>query len=189
MKMSMSVILVFALILYTATTTVYGEYYSKSVPKFEMKEKVTKLHFYYFDTHSGKSPTAMVVAHPNITDETKPAGQFGTVYAIDNALRVGPELTSKLIGNARGLYVSSSLDDKVTLVMYVDYGFTSGKFNGSSISIFSRNPIAEPTPELAVVGGRGKFRMARGFAKIKRHFLDAKTGDGIIEYNVTLYHY
>ncbi|KAJ7979742.1 Dirigent protein [Quillaja saponaria] len=189
MKMSMSVNLFFALILYTTTTAVYGEYYSSSVPKVEKKEKMTKLHFYYFDTHSGKNPTAMVVAHPNITDKTKPAGQFGTVYAIDNALRVGLEPTSELIGNARGLYVSSSLDDKVTLVMYVDYGFTTGKFNGSSIIIFSRNPVAEPTPELAVVGGRGRFRMARGFANIKRHFLDAKTGDGIIEYNVTLFHH
>ncbi|WJX64982.1 hypothetical protein P8452_49695 [Trifolium repens] len=103
--------------------------------------------------------------------------------------REGPEETSNVVGNAQGLYVSSSQTEDVTLTMYVDYAFTSGELNGSSFSVLSRNPVREPTRELAVVGGRGKFRMATGFALIKAHFLNVTTGDGIIEYNVTIFHY
>ena len=152
-------------------------------------ENVTHLHFYYFDIHTGKHPSAVVVARANLT----PPSPFGTVFAINNPLREGSEETSRVIGNAQGLYVlMSSQDDpnKVTsLVMYVDYAFTCGEFNGSSISVVSRNPVTEPTRELAVVGGRGKFRMARGFAEIRNHSLNVTTGDGVIEYHVTLFHY
>ncbi|KAE8690667.1 putative aldo-keto reductase 2-like [Hibiscus syriacus] len=49
-----------------------------------------------------------------------------------------------------------------TAVMYVDFAFTSGRFNGSSFSLFSRNPSSPPVRELAIVGGRGAFRMASG---------------------------
>ncbi|KAE9606401.1 hypothetical protein Lal_00013563 [Lupinus albus] len=141
-----------------------------------------------------ENPSAAVVAQANKTGDgtqnSSAAAPFGRVWAIDNTLRDGPEYTSNVIGNAQGLYVSSSQDaTKVTLTMYVDFGFTSGEFSGSSINVLSRNPVTEPTRELAVVGGRGKFRMARGFAEIKAHSLDATTGDGIIEYNVTVLHY
>ena len=42
--------------------------------------------------------------------------------------------------------------------------------------------------ELAIVGGRGAFRLARGYAVLRTHFLDNNNGDAIIEYNVTLVH-
>ena len=70
----------------------------------------------------------------------------------------------------------------------MDFGFTQGEFNGSSISVFSRNPITETERELAVVGGRGKFRMAKGFAHLKTYFVNFMSGDAIVEYNVTVIH-
>ncbi|MBA0785091.1 hypothetical protein Gotri_026290, partial [Gossypium trilobum] len=73
-----------------------------------------------------------------------------------------------------------------TGVMYVDFGFTKGKFKGSSISLFSRNPITDTEREVAVVGGRGKFRMAKGFALLKTYFLNATTV--IVDFNVTVIH-
>ncbi|KAJ6409891.1 hypothetical protein OIU84_009390 [Salix udensis] len=57
-----------------------------------------------------------------------------------------------------------------------------GKFKGSSFSVFSRNPVTEADREVAVVGGRGKFRMAGGFAKVKTSYFNATTGDAILEY-------
>ncbi|XP_004491522.1 dirigent protein 4-like [Cicer arietinum] len=167
---------------------VNSEYYhSESIVSMAPHNSVAHLHFYYFDIHTGNNPSAIVVAQAN---QTTLSPTFGNVYAIDNPLREGPEETSKIIGNAQGLYVSSSQNkDDVTLTMYVDYAFTYGEFDGSSISIISRNPVKEHTRELTVVGGRGKFRMAVGFAEIRTHFLNVTTGDGIIEYNVTLFYY
>jgi hypothetical protein len=81
-------------------------------------------------------------------------------------------------------------------VEYIDFSFTTGRFNGSSFGVFSRNPVWEGDREVAVAGGRGKFRMANGFAKISASlkfrmangfakisasFLNATTGDAILE--------
>ncbi|XP_073290789.1 dirigent protein 4-like [Primulina huaijiensis] len=172
------------------TVSVNSEYYySKTQPFSTLQEKTTHLHFYLHDTLSGKSPTAIQIASPNSTNSKDDPISFGTLFAIDDPLTEGPELTSKLIGNARGMYLSSSQDDKFsTLVMYVDLGFSTGKFKGSSISVFSRNPITEKHRELAVVGGRGLFRMARGFIEVNTYYLNTTNGDAILEYNVTVVH-
>lgn len=163
-------------------------YYSESIDAHHLKEKVTYLHFYYFDIHKGQNPSAVAVARAN-GSTTPHAAPFGTVYAIDNTLREGPEQTSKDIGNARGLYVSAGRGDLVTMVMYVDYEFTSGKFKGSSFCVVSRNPVTEPVREMAVVGGRGKFRMVRGFAEIRTYkTTNVTAGNGVVEYRVTLFH-
>jgi hypothetical protein len=180
------------LVLFVYINLVNCEYYqSKTIVPHDLPNKVTHLHFYYFDIHTGNNPSAVIVARANQTSDIIPkkSSLFGTVFAIDNPLREGPEETSKVVGNAQGLYVSSSQSQDVTLTMYVDYAFTCGELNGSSFSVLSRNPVREPTRELAVVGGRGKFRMATGFALIRAHFLNVTTGDGIIEYNVTIFHY
>ncbi|KAK8668481.1 hypothetical protein V6N13_105934 [Hibiscus sabdariffa] len=129
-----------------------------------------------------------LVAHPNFTtafnDTPVP---FGSVFATDDPLTVGPNLTSGVIGNAQGLWASTG-QDVLSLVVYWDFGFTQGKFNGSSFSVFSREPVTQPEHELAVVGGRGEFRMAKGFAKVKTYFADFSTADSILEFSVTLIH-
>ncbi|GMJ03577.1 hypothetical protein like AT2G21110 [Hibiscus trionum] len=160
--MEKSLILAWILVLSTAMALAPCRgYYSDAEPYVPAPKKVTHLHFFLHDTMSGKNPTAVVVARPNMT--TAPNKSFGTVAAIDDLITVGPNVTSKVIGNAQGLWVMTDRD-VFGLTVYIDFGFTEGEFNGSSISIFSRNPIAETERELAVVGGRGKFRMAQGFA-------------------------
>lgn len=188
---SISTLQVLALLLCSVTIPVHSEYHNSetSHPFHHQKEKVTHLHFYLFDILSGNKPTAVQVAHPNVTVGSKSATPFGHVYAIDDPLREGPDAKSTVIGNAQGLYLSSSQSENLTLVMYVDFGFTTGEFKGSSISVFSRNPVTEPKRELAVVGGRGKFRLARGFADVKTHYLNTTNGDAILEYHVTVLHY
>ncbi|XP_038705647.1 dirigent protein 4-like [Tripterygium wilfordii] len=175
-----------ALIACTSTSLAQTEYYSKTSPYSSMKNQVTNLHFYFHDTLSGQNPSVTLVAKPNTTGATQVA-PFGSLFAIDDPLTVGPDPASELIGRAQGLYVSSS-QEELTLVMYVDFGFTAGEFNGSSFSVVSRNPVMNTERELAVVGGRGKFRMAQGFALLKTYSLNASTGDAIVEYNVTVVH-
>ncbi|WCJ35774.1 Disease resistance-responsive (dirigent-like protein) family protein [Euphorbia peplus] len=178
----LSLLLIFSI----TTSPVFSQYYSQTVPYQSPPEKITNLHFFFHDTLSGKNPSAVLVARPNIT-ASQSRTQFGEVYAVDDPLTVGPELTSEVIGNAQGLYVLSG-QDLLSLVSYLDFGFTKGEFNGSSISVLSRNPVLETERELAVVGGRGKFRFAKGFAHLKTYFVNA-AGDAIVEYNVTIVHY
>ncbi|KAK8567993.1 hypothetical protein V6N12_006560 [Hibiscus sabdariffa] len=161
--------------------------YSQSNPYVPPAEKVTQLHF--FTIRSVAKTPAVLVAHPNFTTAFNNTPiPFGSVFPTDDPLTVGPNLTSGVIGNAQGLWASTG-QDVLSLVVYWDFGFTQGKFNGSSFSVFSREPITQTERELAVVGGRGKFRMAKGFAKLKTYFADFSTADAIVECNVTLIHY
>ncbi|GAV80542.1 Dirigent domain-containing protein [Cephalotus follicularis] len=180
--------LIWVLFLFIAMTAPAHSHYSfTSVPNVSPTEKVTNLHFFYHDSLTGKNPTGVLVAKPNNSDPS--LAPFGAVFAVNDPLTVGPELTSEVIGNARGIYVSSAVKPEQPMVMmYLDFGFTSGEFNGSSISMFSRNPVQEKERELAVVGGRGKFRMARGYALLNTFFVDPK-GAVIVEYTVTVFHY
>ncbi|KAB2097510.1 hypothetical protein E1A91_A01G179500v1 [Gossypium mustelinum] len=178
-----------AMLFCLAIVPVYGQYYSKTVMRATQRaKKMTRLHFFLHDTVSGENPSAVVIARPNITQPS--SFGFGTLFAINDPLTVGPALTSTLIGNAQGLYVSSSRDPAVfTTVMYADFAFTSGRFNGSSFSLISRSSSSDAIRELAIVGGRGAFRMAQGFALTQINFANLTTGDVILECNVTLYHY
>lgn len=162
---------------------VHGHYYSS--PRSAPKEKITNLHFFLHDRISGNNPTAVLVA--NAPNETNPFA-FGSLYAVDDPLTVGPDPESEVIGNAQGVYVSLGQDTS-SLVVYLDFGFTSGEFNGSSISMFSRNPLLVTERELAVVGGREKLKMARGFAQLRTHSFDISSGNAIVEYHVTLFHH
>ncbi|XP_062019899.1 dirigent protein 4-like [Rosa rugosa] len=179
------------LLLAMATKPAHCKYYSKTIPNIHRKEKVTHLHFYYFDILSGTKPSAVEIARPSLTRNDTSPTPFGSLTATDDPLREGPETNSTVIGNARGIYLSASqYASQMTLMMYKDFGFTAGKFKGSSFGVFSRNPIWETTPrEVALVGGRGKFRLARGFAKLRTHYLNVSNGDAVVEYRVTLIHY
>ncbi|OEL33061.1 Dirigent protein 15 [Dichanthelium oligosanthes] len=151
-------------------------------------EKTTHLRFFLHDTLSGKDPSAVFVAR-GANREPKPDDPvpFSSLYATDDVLTEGPERHSKVVGNAQGLYISSGRR-QLSLVLGMDFELTDGPFNGSAFVVYSRNPVAAHPGgrELAVVGGRGEFRMARGYALLRTHYLDNNTGDAIIEYNVTL---
>ncbi|OAY28994.1 dirigent protein 4 [Manihot esculenta] len=177
-----------AMILAAAMENSQGhEYYSNTIPASHLKEKVTHLHFFLHDIVSGENATVAQIARPSQNDTG--LGAFGALYAVNDAIRVGIESSSKLIGRAKGLYVAASQKDEFQLVLYLDFGFIAGKFNGSSFVVCSRNPVLQTEREVAVVGGRGRFRLARGIAKLHTRYLNFTSGDAIIEYNVTLFHY
>ncbi|KAL7118568.1 hypothetical protein ACP275_02G010900 [Erythranthe tilingii] len=186
----MEKIILFTLTMVLSAVLVQSKYYSRSVPYEPVQLKKTNLRFYVHDTITGSNPTAVVIAHPNATSPPSSASPlFGRLIAIDDPLTEGPEITSKTIGNARGMYVFASKDDKeLTLVLYIDLGFTSGKYKGSSLSVLSRNPILENPREMAVVGGRGLFRHASGFITVRTQSDDGEKGDAVLEYNVEVVH-
>ncbi|KAK9062463.1 hypothetical protein SSX86_019649 [Deinandra increscens subsp. villosa] len=149
-----------------------------------MKEKVTKLHFYFHDIVSGTSPTAMRVAQP--TTYTSLTG-FGNVVMADDVLTSGPEPDSTIVGRAQGIYASASMED-LGFLMTMNFVFSDGDFNGSSLSLLGRNPALHEYREMPIVGGSGVFRMARGIATAKTYSFNL-LGDAVVEYNVMVSHY
>ncbi|XP_027083518.1 dirigent protein 22-like [Coffea eugenioides] len=143
--------------------------------------KTSHLHFYFHDIVSGKNPSAMKVIGTEIMS-------FGTTFIIDDALTEGQEPTSKIVGRAQGLYAVAAQND-LALLMVINYSFTDGKFNGSSISILGRNHVFDDIREMPIVGGTGLFRFARGYALAHTIWFDIKTGDATVEYNVFVQHF
>jgi hypothetical protein len=149
-------------------------------------EKTTHIKLYWHDVVSGPSPTAVQVAHAAATNTSKTG--FGGVVVIDDPLTEGPALnTSKLLGRAQGTYISAGKDD-VSLLMNMNFVFTAGRYNGSTVAIMGRNAVFSAVREMAVVGGTGVFRWARGYAQARTHTFDLKTGDATVEYNVFIKH-
>ncbi|RRT65507.1 hypothetical protein B296_00041034 [Ensete ventricosum] len=124
------------------------------------REKMTHLHFFFHGRFASPNATAVLVAVPpgrNATFDT-----FGAVIVLDDMLRDGPEASSKLIGRAQGLTAQASLEG-THLLMVVNFEFTAGEYNGSSLAILGRFVPDVSGTERSIVGGTGKFRMARGY--------------------------
>lgn len=64
------------------------------------ERKITCLHFYFHDTVSGKSPTAVRIAEATMTKKSPTL--FGVVFMIDDRLTEGPEPESPLWAGLKG---------------------------------------------------------------------------------------
>ncbi|KAK9177382.1 hypothetical protein WN944_029404 [Citrus x changshan-huyou] len=149
------------------------------------KETTTNLQFYFHDTLSGKNPSAVRIAQAIDTDKSRTL--FGIVMMADDPLTETPDPQSKLVGRAQGLY-GSACQDQLSLIMSMSFVFVDGPYNGSSISLLGNNRAMNPVREMPIVGGTGFFRLARGYAVAQTHWMDFKTGDAIVGYNVTVVH-
>ncbi|KVI00845.1 dirigent protein 22-like [Cynara cardunculus var. scolymus] len=145
-------------------------------------EKTTHLRFFFHDVHSGKTPSAIKIAG------TPDSGLFGDTYMMDNMLTEGQEAASRVVGKAQGLYAFAARKEPA-LLMVVNFEFTQGDYNGSSISVLGRNPVMVDVREMPIVGGSGQFRYANGYVLVHTVWFDPKTTDAIVEYNVYVKHY
>ncbi|KAG5227685.1 hypothetical protein OIU76_017223 [Salix suchowensis] len=143
-------------------------------------EKTTHLHFYFHDIVSGENPSAIRIAGSD-------KSSFGDTMMADDLLTEGPEISSKPVGKAQGLYALAAQND-ISLLMVMNYAFTEGEYNGSSISILGRNQILNDVREMPIVGGSGLFRLAHGYALAHTVWFDEQ-GDATVEYNVYVSHY
>ncbi|KAL6870795.1 hypothetical protein ACP4OV_014643 [Aristida adscensionis] len=146
----------------------------------------THLHFYFHDTVSGKSPTAVRVVGPAGGAAASPS-MFGMVNVMDDPLTEGPEAGSAPVGRAQGLYMGAD-QARLGFMQAMSLVFTAGPHNGSTLALLGRNCPLDAVRELAVVGGTGGFRFARGYAQLRTHWLDLRTGDATVEYNVYVTH-
>ncbi|KAI3511681.1 hypothetical protein L1887_18838 [Cichorium endivia] len=164
----------------------------QSVKRNPMKlrtEKLSHFRFYWHDIISGPNPTAVNIVQPPVNNKTKtaPTG-FGMINMIDDPLTEKPEADSKLLGRAQGLYGLAS-QGEIGLLMAMNFVFSTGKYNGSTLTILGRNPVLHKVREMPVIGGSGLFRFARGYVQASTHSFDLKTGDAVVEYNVHVMHY
>lgn len=150
------------------------------------REKLSHLHFYFHDIVSGRNPTTALVAKAATTNTS--ATGFGFLVMIDDPLTVGPNVSSKMVGRAQGMYASAD-QSEVGLLMVMNFAFLEGKFNGSTLSVLGRNQVFTAVREMPIVGGSGVFRFARGYSQARTFFFDPKTGDAVVEYNVYVFHY
>ncbi|XP_052176522.1 dirigent protein 22-like [Diospyros lotus] len=165
------------------------EYFSRSLTQKKLglkKEKLSHLHFYFHDIVSGRTPTAVRVAEAAVTNSS-PTG-FGAVVMMDDPLTVKPQLSSKQVGRAQGIYASAAMEE-LGFLMVLNFAFTEGKYNGSNLSVLGRNTVFSAVREMPVVGGSGVFRFARGYAEARTHWLNFTSGDAVVEYNVYVFHY
>ncbi|CAI9765454.1 unnamed protein product [Fraxinus pennsylvanica] len=95
----------------------------------------------------------------------------------------GTDRNSEKVGRARGLITFTDLQESA-LTMNLNFVFTSGPYNGSTLCMLGRNPMGKKYRELAIVGGTGVFRMARGYASTNVYSYDVKTSYGVLEYNI-----
>ncbi|KAF3438015.1 hypothetical protein FNV43_RR20771 [Rhamnella rubrinervis] len=83
-------------------------------------------------------------------------------------------------------YIRHGLEyDEFSLLTSVTYSFTSGRLNGSSLSVVGRNPVMSGVREMLVVGGTGLFRPDRGYCFAWTYSMEQM--DAAIGY--TLLHY
>ncbi|KAH7664320.1 Dirigent protein [Dioscorea alata] len=151
------------------------------------KEKVANITFYNQGKVAGDNPPIVLAAKPEGTTVSATSLiPFGSVYVLDTPFTERQDPNSKVLGQVQGLVVSAGQNDSVLVPLLV-FGFTDGPFKGSSFSVLSRDPIMEAERELAIVGGTGKFRLARGFAYIRT--VANTTSDFTDEYNAIIFHH
>ncbi|KAK2378807.1 dirigent protein [Trifolium repens] len=153
-----------------------------------LKKKVTTSHFrfYWQDIVGGNNATSIGIL-PSLPKFNNSFSAFGLVRIIDNALTLTPNLTSKLLGRAQGIYAATS-QTELDFLMIQNFVLLQGKYNGSVITILGRNVANNKVRELPVIGGTGVFRYAKGYAQASTISFDFLTGDTVVEYNVYVTH-
>ncbi|WVZ49661.1 hypothetical protein U9M48_000998 [Paspalum notatum var. saurae] len=92
---------------------------------------------------------------------------FGAIGVVDDEIRAGPNRSSPLLGRYQGVFFGTSLELGKGYLSSISLVFTAGEYAGSTLSV--EGPILgfTGTIERAVVGGTGKFRLARGYMLFK----------------------
>ncbi|KAK4493089.1 hypothetical protein RD792_018076 [Penstemon davidsonii] len=148
--------------------------------------KETKMKVFFQDYSGGPNPTIVeVTGQPNELLNFK---KFGAMFCTDDPITEKFEVSSAQIARGQGLYVTSALDGSNTHVL-VSIVFTNEEYKGSTLEIQGSSAQFERVREVAVVGGTGKFRLARGYATFETVHYDAELRYAVIECNLVVLHY
>ncbi|CAI9265579.1 unnamed protein product [Lactuca saligna] len=112
------------------------------------KQKVTNLHFYFHDALGGQDRTVYPIFQLDITS-TSITG-FGFGFMFDNPMTVGPDPWLMRIGRGRGITGATALE-KPGFLMNLNFIFTQGRFNGSTLQTLGTNPIQNQFLEMSLI--------------------------------------
>ncbi|KAK3446853.1 dirigent protein 19 [Eucalyptus grandis] len=157
-----------------------------SQPLTSKREKLTRFRVYVQDRIAGSNATVLHVAQAPTTNQSTTS--FGLVTVFDDALTVGPEMSSKNVGVVQGTSAFAS-QSEVALSMSMNFVFTEGKYNRSSLTVVGRNVLSLKVREMPIVGGTGLFRLARGYIQTSTYSLDLKKGLAVLVYDFFVYRY
>ncbi|KAG6385166.1 hypothetical protein SASPL_153994 [Salvia splendens] len=147
--------------------------------------KETQLTVYYQD-YSGSQNTT-VIEIPGPSNGTQNFFKFGSMFCSDDPITEGADEGSTIIARGRGLIVTTDLVGISHHVM-LSVVFIGGEYNGSSIEVYGNDPRTGAR-EVPVVGGTGKFRLARGYATFATVSFDPVRSYAVIQSNMTVLHY
>lgn len=97
------------------------------------------------------------------------ANLFGSIAVIDDKVTVGPDVDSLEIARGRGFYVFDHLPSDSTsleFVLTVIFNNQSDYEDGSTLVFRGYDNIDAVYREVAILGGTGTFRLARGWGGI-----------------------
>ncbi|CAO2042725.1 unnamed protein product [Urochloa humidicola] len=137
---------------------------SSSATAFFPSSGLTHIHLYIHETYKNANATV-------ITTVASPLGansSFGSVSVIDDELRVGRDRTSELVGRYQGFFFGTGIKGGTDFQSSITYIFTAGEYEGSTLSMEGIVLGFNDTIERPLVGGTGKFRMARGYSLVKQ---------------------
>ncbi|RLN41195.1 dirigent protein 21-like [Panicum miliaceum] len=118
---------------------------------------MTHLHLYIHETVAGASTTLLAGNNSS----------FGSVGAIDDELREGSDPASQHLGRAQGMLAQADLGSPAASCAILNLAFTEGDYSGSTLVVDGRVDLGadgKDVVEVAVVGGTGRFRRARGYS-------------------------
>ena len=148
-------------------------------------KKIMRLHFYLHDVLGADSATDWTVAQCKLTNVLPLS--FGKVLVLDNLVTSEPELDSGEVGRMQGTVAMADLRE-TALVMLINLVFTKGEFEGSTLSILGRNPLAVKSREASIVAGTGAFRMATGYIITSTYYKDPTNVRSVFEYTAVVHH-
>ncbi|THF94481.1 hypothetical protein TEA_009489 [Camellia sinensis var. sinensis] len=106
----------------------------------------------------------------------------------NHKLALGPNITSKQLGRAQGMYGASSLEEASNFIT-MNLVFTDEKYNGSTLALLGRDPVFDQYRKMSIVGGTGFFRLARGIATASTYSFNTTSNNAVLEFHVIVIHY
>ncbi|CAN6374438.1 unnamed protein product [Urochloa humidicola] len=124
---------------------------------------LTHIHLYMHEKFTGANATATAVLQSPLGTNSS----FGSIGVVDNEIRVGADHSSAIVSRYQGMSFGTSVQVRVGYLSSLTLVFTAGEHAGSTLSV--QGPILgfKGTIERAIVGGTGKFRLARGYMLFK----------------------